>query len=158
MINVISCNGKMDFLNTEGLETEEIKLVLKRTADGDPKRNRVPAYYFDICGKSGERMGSCDLRIGYTEGLYYGGHIGYSVDEAYRGRHYAAKACRLLFELARMHGMEYLYITCNPANTASRKTCEYLGGQLVEIAELPEDNDMRVNDGETHECIFRFDL
>ena len=30
--------------------------------------------------------------------------------------------------------------------------------ELIEIAELPEDNDMRVEDGETHKCIFRFKL
>ncbi len=26
-------------------------------------------------------MGKCDLRIGYSEGLFYGGHIGYTIDE-----------------------------------------------------------------------------
>lgn len=54
--------------------------------------------------------------------------------------------------------MEELVITCNPDNRASRRTCEWLGGELVEIAELPEDNDMRLEDGETHKCIYRFDL
>lgn len=31
------------------------------------------------------------------------------------------------------------YITCNPDNYASKKTCEYAGGKLLEIA---EGNDM----------------
>ena len=35
--------------------------------------------------------------------------------------------------------------------------CEYAGGELLEIVELPEDNDMRDN-GETEKCIFRFQL
>ena len=103
-------------------------------------------------------MGRCDLRIGYNDNLYYGGHIGYNIDEVYRGHHYAAKACVLLFELAKEHGMEYLYITCDPNNWPSRKTLEYLKGELLEIAELPEDNDIRINDGNTEQCIFRFDL
>ena len=64
----------------------------------------------------------------------------------------------LLFELAKRHGMDHLYITCDPDNWPSRKTLEYLNGELLEIAELPEDNDMRVNDGDTEKCIFRFDL
>lgn len=72
-------------------------------------------------------MGSCDLRIGHNENLYYGGNIGYRVEEAYRGNHYAGKACLLLFELARKHDLQYLIITCNPDNAASRKTCEYAG-------------------------------
>lgn len=148
----------MVFLDTSFLESGEIKLVLKRTAEADPVRKWVPAYYFDICDKNGTVMGECDLRIGYAEGLYYGGHIGYSVREEYRGSHYAAKACRLLFLLAKKHGMDHLFITCDPDNYPSRKTCEYLHGELLEIAILPEDNDMRVRDGDTEKCVYRFEL
>ena len=57
-----------------------------------------------------------------------------------------------------MFEMDYLIISCQPTNLPSRRTCERLGGKLLEIAELPPDNDMRINDGHTHECIFRFDL
>lgn len=103
-------------------------------------------------------MGACNFRIGYTPGLYYAGHIGYGVDEAYRGNYYAAKACRLLFHLAKKHKMDYLYITCNPDNIASKKTCESLGGRLLEVAELPEDNERRLNNGDTHKCVFQYDL
>ena len=148
----------MEFLDTDFLENDEIKLVLERTAEEDPKRKWVPAYHFHICNKQGNRMGKCDLRIGYNIGLYYGGHIGYAVNEEFRGHHYAAKACRLLFELAKKHGMDYLYITCDPDNRPSRKTCELLNGKLLEIAELPEDNDMRINDGDTEKCVYRFEL
>lgn len=148
----------MLFFDTDFLEDNEIKLLLERTAEADPSRNCVPAYYFTICDKQGKAMGHCDLRIGYTDGLYYGGHIGYSIDEEYRGHHFAAKACKLLFELAKKHGMDHLYITCNPDNWPSRKTLEYLKGELLEIVELPADNDMRINKGDTEKCIFRFDL
>ena len=148
----------MEFLDTAFLESDEIKLVLESTAEEAPVRNWVPAYHFLICDKQGNDMGKCDLRIGHNEGLYYGGHIGYVIDEEYRGCHYATKACKLLFELAKKHEMDYLYITCDPDNWPSRKTCEYLKGELLEIVELPEDNDMRVNDGKIEKCIFRFDL
>ena len=97
------------------------------------------------------------MRIGHNDNTYYGGNIGYTVFPPYRGKHYAAKACKLLFELARMHGMEYLYISCDPDNVASRKTCEYAGGEFVETAILPEENEMRKN-GEIAKCIFRFVL
>ena len=59
------------------------------------------------------------------------------------------------FELAKMHQLEYVIITCNPDNYASRKTCEYAGGKLLKIVELPEDNDMRQKD-ETEKCVFKF--
>lgn len=84
--------------------------------------------------------------------IHYGKHI-----HKHRGHHYAGKACLLLFELAGKHGMDYLIITCNPDNHASRKTCEYAGGELLEIVELPEDNDMRES-GESEKCIYRFQL
>lgn len=145
------------FLDTTFLKNEEIQLILERTAEGDPEKNWVPAYHFSIADSGGTKMGVCDLRIGHNENLCYGGNIGYGIDEKYRGHHYAGKACLLLFELARQHGLEYLIITCNPDNHASRRTCEYAGGRLLEIAELPEDNDMRQS-GEREKCIYRFEL
>lgn len=148
----------MKFLNTDFLKSEEIQLAVNRLSDGDPERNWVPAYHFHICDLRGIVMGACDLRVGYTDGLYYGGHIGYSINEEYRGHHYAAKACKLLFSLAKKHDMSFLYITCNPDNLPSKRTCEYLQGEFLGVVELPEDNDMRINDGETHKCIFKFHL
>ena len=146
------------FFDTDFLKNGEIHLVLEKTVDADPAKNWLPAYHFAICGPDGTKMGGCDLRVGHNENTYYGGNIGYHVSPPWRGRHYAGKACLLLFELARRHGMEYLIITCNPDNWPSRKTCEYAGGELAEIVELPEDNDMRVEDGETHKCIYRVSL
>ena len=144
------------FLDTGFLKSDELWLRLDKTVDGDPARDWVPAYHFSICDLQGNRMGSCDLRIGCNQKLYYGGHIGYRIESEYRGHHYAGKACLLLFELAKKHGMDRLIITCNPDNIASRKTCEYAGGTLLEIAALPEDNDMRLEDGETEKCIYQF--
>lgn len=145
------------FINTDFLKNDEIILILEKTVDGNTEKDWVPAYHFAICNKKGIKLGACDLRIGHNDKLYYGGNIGYSIDKEHRGHHYAGKACLLLFELARKHNMEYLIITCNPDNYASRKTCEYAGGELVEIAELPENNDMR-DKGEFEKCIFRFQL
>ena len=143
------------FIDTAFLKNDEIQLILERTVDGNEEKGWVPAYHFAICNLEGIKMGVCDLRIGHNDNLYYGGNIGYSIDEEYRGHHYAGKACLLLFELAKMHQLEYVIITCNPDNYASRKTCEYARGKLLEIVELPEDNDMRQK-GETEKCVFKF--
>ncbi len=148
----------MDFLDTSFLKTDELFLALDHTAEADPVRDWVPAYHFNICLPDGTRIGRCDLRIGHNRKLYYGGNIGYGIFPDYRGHHCAEKACRLLFELAKRHGLDYVVITCDPGNPASRRTCERLGGKLLEIAELPEDNDMRRDRGCTHACIFRFEL
>ncbi len=148
----------MEFLNTDFLDDGEIRLVLRVIREADPARGRVPAYLFDITDGQGQKVGCCDLRVGWIDSLYYSGHIGYEVGEAHRGRHYAAKACRLLFILAKKLGMPYVLITCRPDNAASRKTCERAGCRLVEIAELPPDHELRTESGHTHECIYRYDL
>ena len=145
------------FLDTDFLKDDDIRLALEKTVEGDADRGWVPAYHFAILNREGIKVGGCDLRIGHNDRLYYGGNIGYHVDEPYRGNHYAGKACLLLFNLARKHDLKYVIITCNPENCASRKTCEYAGGKLLEITELPPDNDMRER-GETEKCIYRFDL
>lgn len=147
----------MMFINTEFLKNDEIYLKLEKTVEGNPVREWLPTYHFAICDKSGTKMGECDLRIGHNEKAYYGGNIGYRMEEKYRGHHFAGKACKLLFELAGKHKMEYLIITCNPDNYASRKTCEFAGGILEKVVPLPDENDMRLN-GETEKCIYRFNL
>ena len=148
----------MTFLDTSFLKSDEITLRLEKTVDGDETRGWLPAYHFAICNPAGDKMGVCDLRIGHNENVYYGGNIGYRVEPPYRGHHYAAKACLLLFDLARKHGLDWLIITCNPDNWPSRKTCEWAGGQLTAIVDLPETNDMRIEAGETEKCIYRFEL
>lgn len=146
------------FLETDFLVNDEIQLCLRKTVNGNIEKEWLPAYHFAVCDRQGQEMGICDLRIGHNRNTYYGGNIGYRIQEEYRGHHYAGKACLLLFELAIKHNMDHLIITCNPDNYASRKTCEYVGGRLIEIAALPEDNDMRREDGETEKCIYRIDL
>lgn len=145
------------FFDTTFLKSDEIQLLLEKTAEGNEEKGWVPAYHFAICNLEGTKMGTCDLRLGHNEKLYFGGNIGYRVEEQYRGHHYAGKACLLLFELAKKHELEYLIITCNPDNYPSRKTCEYAGGELWEIVELPPDSDMRER-GMTEKCIYRFEL
>lgn len=147
-----------EFLNTDNITDGEITLALIEHREAMPAKGFVPSYVFAICkAATGEPVGAIDLRIGYNDLLYYGGHIGYHVDPAHRGHRYAAKACGLLFGLARRHGMQALIITCNPDNMASRRTIEYAGGVLREIADLPEDNDMYAS-GERRKCIYDITL
>lgn len=146
------------FFDTSNLRTEEIILSLDKTIEANPEKKWVATYMFKICSTLyGTEIGNCDFRIGNTEKLYFGGNIGYAIYDQYRGNHYAGKACLLLFDLARKHNMKYLYITCNPDNYASRKTCEYAGGILESIIDLPTDNDMYL-EGERQKCIYRFNL
>ena len=143
------------FFDVEDLRRNEIVLKLDKTCEEQPEKKWLPAYYFDICLLNGISIGHCDLRIGHNEKTYIGGNIGYEIDEEYRGHHYAVKACELLFKQARKHSMKYLIITCVPDNIASSRTCEILGGKLLEIATIPEDNEMYA-EGKRKVKIFKF--
>lgn len=145
------------FYDTSWLNDGEIMLRVSRMTDAIPEKKFVPAYKFDICLMNGMAIGVCDLRIGHTEGLYIGGNIGYGIDENYRGRHYAAKACRLLFKLAKKHNLGHVFITCVPDNTASCKTMEYAGCRFVGMAQIPQDDEM-YKEGKRLMKIYRKDL
>ena len=145
------------FYDVEDLKTDEIFLKLYKTCEAQPEKRWLPAYYFEICLPDGTKVGTCDLRVGHNDKTYIGGNIGYAVDEEYRGHHYAAEACRLLFQQAKKHGLDYVIITCDPSNVASYKTCEYAGGSYIETADIPEDNEMYA-EGKRQVRIYRFDL
>ena len=147
----------MQFFDTDTLRDQELFLELDHTSEARPEEQWLPAYVFRICLSDGTKIGHCDLRIGHNERTYIGGNIGYGIDEAFRGHHYAAKACRLLFRLARRHGMDHVIITCDPDNTASARTCEMAGGRYVETARIPEDHDMYAR-GLREVLVYRFDL
>ena len=137
----------------------DLELVLVEKCPGDSTVGHVPAYRFrmTLAGRD-EEIGSIELRVGNTEHIVtYAGHIGYRVDPEHQGRRYAARACKLLLPLARQAGFKTLWITCNPDNIASRRTCEIIGAELVEIVDLPEDTDM-YQEGKRQKCRYRLDL
>ncbi|MCR5087847.1 MAG: GNAT family N-acetyltransferase [Lachnospiraceae bacterium] len=145
------------FYDVSDLRSDEIFLRVARLCEAQPEKQFVPAYHFDICLSDGTKIGKCDLRIGHNDKLYIGGNIGYGIDEPYRGHHYAAKACGLLFRQARKHGLSYVIITCLPTNEASARTCELAGGKYLEAADIPENHDMYER-GERQVKVFQFDL
>ncbi len=145
------------FLDPGPLIDGELSLIVSETKLGDPSRDWLPSYSFDMI-VDGQRVGGINVRIGNTHGIVmYGGHIGYNVDEEHRGHHYAERACRLVFPLMRTHGLDVIWITVNPDNIPSRRTCERLGAEMVEIVQLPEDNGM-YREGEREKCRYRVRL
>lgn len=154
------------------LTREDAERFLSRAPWGleppDPSRGRVACYHFWMLlrhGPSGPAQvpplriaGGINLRVGVTRPLeLYYGHVGYHVYPPARGQHYAERACRLLLPLARWHGMRTLWITCNPGNHASRRTCERLGARLEEIVPVPKNDPLHAR-GETEKCRYRIDL
>ena len=114
----------------------DIALRIRERAEAG--RVQLPFYYYDILA-DGSPVGKISIRIGDNFHTYYNGHIGYEVDEGARGHGYARRACELVLDVARFHGMTRLYITCAEDNAPSWHTIERLGGRLLEICEVPRE-------------------
>lgn len=120
----------------------DLRLRLDLSCHHNPVKDGVPFYQFSMqCGK--EVVGVIHLRIGDHPSLTnHLGHIGYEVFPHFRGRSYAQRATRLLLPLAKSNGMKELWITCNPDNLASKRTCEKLGATYVNTVVVPPDSPM----------------
>lgn len=105
--------------------------------DGSSAR-RLPGYRMWMW--DGEFSGSIGLRWQPgTSSLpaHVLGHIGYGVVPWKAGRGYAKLALRLMLQCAREEELEYVEITMDPENIASRKVAEANGGVLVERFQYP---------------------
>ncbi len=147
------------FLESDKLIDKDLELILEKTEPANSEKDYVPAYHFLMMNKkTGEKMGNIDLRIGYNNGIRYGGNIGYGVEEKFRGNHFALRSIDLLLPLAKKHGLTEITITCDPKNIASRRTCELAGGKLLEIVNLPTDNDQYKAGVRETSCVYKFTL
>lgn len=147
---------------TRGSLLDFLQIAPRGRQEGDGKA-RVPSYSFWMrllpqYDPPVPIAGGCSFRVGDTRDIeLYFGHVGYHVYPAARGHHYSERAVRLLFPLARLHGMKTLWITTNPDNLASRRTCERLGAKLIEIVDVPATNVLHQR-GEVRKCRYRIDL
>jgi predicted acetyltransferase len=148
---------RASFQELGDLSDGDLRLVLKEYVPADPVKGWVPAYRFFIF-VGGEQVGRIDLRLGATDFMVrFAGQVGYAIDPPHRGHKYAARAVVLLKSVARIHGFDVLWISCNPENSASRRTCELAGAELVEIVDLPADCEMYA-DGDRRKCRYRLSL
>lgn len=124
-------SGRFDEISGGGLTLK----IREKAQGGGPL---LPFYYYDILA-DGLPAGKISIRIGDNFHAYYNGHIGYEIDEGARGHGYARRACGLVLDVARFHGMARLYLTCAEDNAASYRTIEGLGAELLEICDVPRE-------------------
>lgn len=109
--------------------------LMEKNPGGGPL---LPFYYYEIYVYEAP-VGKISVRIGDNYHSYYNGHVGYEIEEPFRGHRYALAALKLLLPVARFHGMQRVYLTCDTSNTASWRTIEAAGGRLLEICPIPRD-------------------
>jgi predicted acetyltransferase len=141
-------------LRADELHDSDLRLVLAEIADHI--YHKVPTLFFRmVSSMTGADVGQINLRVGSTPHIEcYAGHIGYNVGEPFRGRHYAARSLKLLLPLARRLGLDPLWITCDPENTASRRSLELAGAVFVEIVDVPGDCGI-FQSGHPRKCRYR---
>ena len=147
---------RFKFINPGRLVDGDLHLKLVKKYPADPIKKYPPCYDFEM-RKTGtsRKMGKIRLMIGSSRALP--GHIGFYVNEKYRGRHYAARSCVLLYLLARAHGLNALWIACDPTNTASRKTCDLVGARYMETVRIPKYHELYKRGGR-YLCRYKINL
>lgn len=144
------------FYDLDPLTDFEIDLRITQKMPENKELRLVPSYKYGIFLHDTEIcVGQIDIRIGYTIGLLYGGNIGYSIFEEFRGNKYARKACNLIMLVAQIHHLRRVLITCNPTNLPSRKTIEGLNARFLGEYDIPENNRM-YKEGKRRVCIFEY--
>ena len=134
-------------------------IALRQVSFAPHPVHRVPTIFFEVVRTDpAQTVGEINLRLRSTAHIeLYAGHIGYNIHPAHRGHHYAARAVRLLIPLAREHGINPLWLTCDPDNLASRHSCERAGAQFVGIVDVPATCIIH-RSGHTKKCRYRLDL
>jgi tagatose 1,6-diphosphate aldolase len=124
-----------EFIDPGILIDAELELELEETCPHKPEKGYVPEYKFVMVNTNTRTvMGKLSLRVGLTKVLNtYGGHVGYEVDELFRGHRYASRSCRLLIPLIQRLEIQPVVITCAPDNIPSARTIEALGAEQVDI-------------------------
>ena len=126
------------YFGTDSLKdiTDKITLIKDDIRFFDPKILKDVDAIFDLAALSNDPCGELDPIK--------------TLEINYKGRVRVAN-------LAKKHGINPVWITCNPDNWASRRTCEIAGGKLIEIVDIPKHND-QYKIGERQKCRYRFDL
>lgn len=147
------------FLDPGRLIDNELELILVKKTPAIPEKGYFPRYEFEMRhSETGEKMGGIHFRVGNNKVMkLYVGHLGYGVDDKFRGKKLASRSLLLLFPLAKKHDINPVWVTCNPENLASKRTCELAGGKFIAIVDLPKHSD-QYKRGERKKCRYRFDI
>jgi tagatose 1,6-diphosphate aldolase len=152
-------SGDVLFDDVEVLRDRDLWLELRAREPENPARGWVPAYRFAMrLDGVDHAVGRLSFRIGSNHTIErYAGHIGYEVSPAFRGNRLAERSCRLVLPLARRHGFRELWITCNPDNWPSRRTCERLGALLIDTVDVPRESEL-YSHGNERKCRYLLGL
>ncbi len=92
--------------------------------------DHLPYYVYEIL-KGDLHVGKISLRLGYNDSTLVNGHVGYEIDEEFRGHSYSYYALELIKGLAMDHGYRYLLVCTSVDNMASQKIIRRAKGNII---------------------------
>lgn len=98
-----------------------------------PDEEHVPARTYFLVRETDRRIvGMINIRLALNEKLSrYGGHIGYSIRPAERGKGYNKINLYLGLKVCDRHGISSVFLDADVNNPASWKTMEAMGGERI---------------------------
>ena len=98
-----------------------------------PSEEKVPGRTFFLVRENDDRIvGMINIRLALNERLsHYGGHIGYSIRPAERGKGYNKVNLYMGLKVLDRHGIENAFLDADLENPASWRTMEALGGKRI---------------------------
>lgn len=112
-------------------------------------------YFIYLILVDDQEVGRLTFREGTIQEHYYDGHIGYHIEEEYRGHHYAYDACLLLQQELQFH---QVILTCDPDNLASLRTIEKLKARYLETKTIPSSQRRFFAKNEKEKMIFIWEI
>ncbi|MBB4907690.1 GNAT family N-acetyltransferase [Actinophytocola algeriensis] len=127
---VMAREGIVFGLGLDGLDWPGYLRRLAEVEAGARLDGFVPATFL-VAEAGGVIVGRTSIRHELNATLaVLGGHIGYCVLPARRGRGHAKEILRQSLPVARARGVTRALLTCDETNTASQKVIEHCGGVL----------------------------
>ena len=115
-----------------------VRTLNERTEGKGLPEGYVPDSIFWLV-EGDEFIGDVRIRHRLNEHLLnVGGHIGYYICEAKRGKGYGKKILELALSEAKRLGLDKVLLTCDETNIASRKIIEKNGGILEDKRPNPD--------------------
>ena len=112
---------------------EYLALLERQRRGVDDRPGRVPATFL-VAQVGSALVGRVSIRHELNDYLTnFGGHVGYGVRPAYRGRGYGTEILRQAVIIARAQGVERILVTCDAQNARSAAIIARAGGVLEDV-------------------------
>lgn len=139
---------KFNYLQVPIYRYENVSLYNDKINLEQPNSGFDPYYQFDI-NADGKRVGGIFIRMGYSIRIHYSAQIGYWIDdESNRNRGYMTKALLALKPFLKKCGFKYVLITNDENNAASRRVCEKIGANFLNVVDTPTWSGLYQKDGQ----------